>query len=105
MCGWVGWVGEDSLEVFRHAVGLFACSQVCLNVWKNETAGRAIYLFFLVEAFSVTVGYVEAFWDEYIADFKIVQDAVHLPPTWPLVTRQTHVKIKCVRSHIFKHII
>lgn len=53
---------------------------------KNETAGRAIYLFFFVEALSVTVGYVEAFWIEDITDFKIVQDALHLPPTWPLVT-------------------
>ena len=32
MCGWVGWVVEDSLEVFRHVVGLLAGQQLCVHV-------------------------------------------------------------------------
>lgn len=32
MCGWLGWVFEDSLEVFWHAVGLFPRLQVCVCV-------------------------------------------------------------------------
>lgn len=39
-----------------------------------------IHLFFLVEAFSVTVRYAETSRVEHIADFKAAQDALHLPP-------------------------
>lgn len=56
--------------MFGHAVGL--CPQVCVGVCgrkrKDETAGRAIHLFFLVEALSVTVGYAEASRVEHIVD-------------------------------------
>lgn len=60
--------------MFGHAVGL--CPQVCVDVCvcvcrskrKDETAGRAIHLFFLVEALSVTVGYAEASRVEHIVD-------------------------------------
>ncbi len=84
-------------------MGLFACLQVCVCVCERErervrvevcekksdtTARRAIHLFFLVEALSVTVGYAEASRIEHVADFKTAQDALHLPPTRPLGTRQ-----------------
>lgn len=65
---------------------------VCLSVCEkeiDETEWRAIHLFFLVEALSVTVGYAEAPRIEHIADFKTAQDALHLPPTRPLATWQT----------------
>lgn len=90
---WVGGrVCEDSLEVFRHAVGLFACLQVCLCLRQRvsgcererERDKTIIHLFFLVEAFSVTVRYAETSRVEHIADFKAAQDALHLPPAWSL---------------------
>lgn len=56
----------------------------------DKTAERATHLFFLVEALSVTVGYAETFRVEHVADFETAQDALHLPPTRPLATRQTH---------------
>lgn len=75
----------------RRCVRVWVC--VWDSVWekeRNETAGRAIHLFFLVEALSVAVGYAETSRVEHVADFKTAQDALHLPPTRPLATWQAH---------------
>lgn len=89
--------------MFRHAVSLLACLQVCvLKKSRDETAGRAIHLFFLVESLSVTIRYAEASRVEHVADFKTAQDALHLPSTRPLATQQTHPKNTDI-THSYLH--
>lgn len=57
-------------------------------------------LFFLVEAFSVTVGNAEASWDEDVADFKAVQDAFHLPSTRSILSLPLVLQREVVHIHV-----
>lgn len=102
-----GW--DESVRILWKCSGMrwvFLHVRRCVCVFKcvREKERCNIHLFFLVEALSVTVGYAEASRVEHVADFKTAQDALHLPPTRPLATRQTHPGDASVRhSSLHNH--